>query len=171
MSQLSQEQLTSVETWAAEGLSLNQIQDCLKSEYGINLTYMEARLLLVEVGVKLKDKPREVEKPAEAPAPPQLAETELPAEVETETWDEPPADGEPGAPGAAQISVSLDQIAIPGAMVSGKVTFTDGQTAAWYLDQMGRLGLGNVPPGYQPPKADIAPFQTELERCLQRAGF
>ncbi|HVV71326.1 MAG TPA: hypothetical protein VHI52_07485, partial [Verrucomicrobiae bacterium] len=65
----------------------------------------------------------------------------------------------------------VDQLAVPGAMVSGKATFSDGTTASWYLDQMGRLGLKASTPGYQPPAADIPVFQQELDLALQRAGF
>ena len=53
-----------------------------------------------------------------------------------------------GGPGG--VSVGVDEIAIPGTLVSGKVTFSDGNTAAWHLDQTGRLGLAPKQPGYRP---------------------
>ncbi len=37
--------------------------------------------------------------------------------------------------------LGVDTVARPGAMVSGSVTFSDGQKGHWYLDQMGRLGV------------------------------
>jgi hypothetical protein len=56
-------------------------------------------------------------------------------------------------------------------LVSGKVTFTDGQSAEWYLDQTGRLGLAPMAPGYRPPQADIAEFQRQLQEELARMGM
>jgi hypothetical protein len=83
---------------------------------------------------------------------------------------EPEIDGGPGAPGGA-VSVTVDKIQRPGAVVGGDVTFSDGVSAQWQIDQMGRLGI--VPPkeGYQPPEADIAEFQTQLQAILQKQGF
>jgi hypothetical protein len=67
--------------------------------------------------------------------------------------------------------VTVDQIARAGALVSGKVTFSDGQGAEWYLDQTGRLGLAPMAPGYRPPQADIAEFQRLLQEELARMGM
>ncbi|HRH98876.1 MAG TPA: hypothetical protein PLB55_23245, partial [Prosthecobacter sp.] len=69
MANLTPQQRQLVEQWAAEGASLNQIQDRLRSECATTLTYMETRLLIMELGVKIQDKPRETP-PEEKPAPP-----------------------------------------------------------------------------------------------------
>ncbi|MBB5037168.1 hypothetical protein [Prosthecobacter dejongeii] len=161
MSQLSPEQLAQVEIWAADGANLNAVQDRLKTEFGITLTYLDARLLMLDVGVRIKDKPREVIKPAPTPVPPD----EVPAGQEG-------LDVEVGGqvPGAG-IQMSADQIAIPGALISGKVIFSDGVQASWFLDQMGRLGLNGSPQGYQPPPADVPQFQQQLELLMQKAGL
>jgi hypothetical protein len=55
--------------------------------------------------------------------------------------------------------------------VSGKVTFSDGKRAAWYLDQMGRLGVSPEEQGYRPPAGDVEEFQTQLDRELQKLGY
>jgi hypothetical protein len=55
--------------------------------------------------------------------------------------------------------------------VSGKVTFSDGNSADWYLDQTGRLGLAPKKEGYRPTAADVQAFQMALERELARAGL
>jgi hypothetical protein len=156
MPQLTSEQLARVEAWAAEGANLNQIQDRLKSEFALTLTYLEARLLMADVGVRLKDKERPVEKPADPadPVPPTAPETE-------------PA----SADDAGSVNLSVDAITAPGTLASGKVTFSDGVAATWYVDQMGRLGLGGAPQGYQPPPADVPVFQQQLDRALMQAGF
>ena len=173
MSNLTQEQLAQVECWASEGATLNDVQTRLKSEFGISLTYLEARLLMLEVGVRPTDKPREQPKPDPEPQAPSPPEDQ---DAEGASWEEPApalAEAEVDQEGVlgAEVTLTADQIAIPGALISGKVTFSDGQLATWYLDQFGRLGLGGAPQGYQPPKADIPKFQQQLDRLMQRAGF
>ena len=65
----------------------------------------------------------------------------------------------------------VDQLARPGTMVSGAVTFSDGMSADWYLDQTGRLGLVPKQQGYKPSPADIQQFQAGLEREMAKLGF
>jgi len=160
MANLSPQQRQLVEQWAAEGANLNQIQDRLRAEHSLTLTYMETRLLIMELGIKIQDKPRETppEETSAAPAP----------------EDDPPAgDGEPetDAAPADGVQVTVDEIPPAGALVSGKATFSDGVTAQWYMDQMGRFGMRGPTPGYQPPAADIPAFQRELDTLLQLRGF
>jgi hypothetical protein len=165
MANLSPEQLAKVEQWAADGASLNDVQSRLKSEFDITLTYLEARLLMLEVGVRIKDKPREQPKPEE----PEIA-ADHPADApEDFAADEAPMDVDD--PSGSSITLTADQVTVPGALMSGSVTFSDGQMAKWSLDQMGRLGLGGAPQGYQPPKGDIPQFQQQLDLLMQRAGF
>ncbi len=56
-------------------------------------------------------------------------------------------------------------------MISGKVTFSDGNTAEWYLDQTGRLGIAPAVQGYRPSQEDVMAFQTELQNALAKLGF
>jgi hypothetical protein len=56
-------------------------------------------------------------------------------------------------------------------VASGKVTFSDGKRAEWYLDQMGRLGLAPMEKGYRPSQTDLVSFQTELQTELARLGY
>ena len=164
MANLTPPQRQLVEQWAAEGASLNQIQDRLRSECATTLTYMETRLLIMELGVKIQDKPREVP-PEEKPAPPPPA---------------PAADGTvpvadevvpPGAPAGGDLKISVDEVPPPGAIISGRVSFSDGVTVQWFMDQQGRFGMRGPAPGYQPPAADIPAFQAELDTILQLRGF
>ena len=69
------------------------------------------------------------------------------------------------------MNVSVDTVTRPGALVSGKVTFSDGNTADWYLDQTGRLGLMPKTEGYRPSAGDVQAFQAALEREITRAGL
>ena len=161
MANLTPQQRQLVEQWAAEGANLNQIQDRLRSECDTTLTYMETRLLIMELGVKIQDKPREVEKPAPAPVAPAAAD-------DVAVADEVLApDGTTG--GALKISV--DEVPPAGAIISGRVTFSDGVTVQWFMDQQGRFGMRGPAPGYQPPAADIPAFQAELDNILQQSGY
>jgi hypothetical protein len=150
---LDDAQKRKVGEWIAQGLKLFEIQKRLLSEFGLQLTYMDVRLLVDDL--KLTPKDVEPVKPV-APAPPPAAAA--PAQP-TEVIPEATAD----APAGAGVSVKVDQLARPGALVSGKVTFSDGKHADWYLDQTGRLGLVPQQAGYRPPATDLKQFQATLE--------
>lgn len=174
MADLNPQQRQLVEQWAAEGANLNQIQDRLRTECSVTLTYMEARLLVMELGVKIQDKPREKPPEPEPPAPPPEAAVNVGDDPDADVdADALPSDGE-GAPapaGNGELKVTVDEIPPPGALVSGKATFTDGQTIQWFMDQMGRFGMRGPAPGYQPPPQDIPLFQRELDTLLSMRGF
>lgn len=167
MASLNPQQRQLVEQWAAEGANLNQIQDRLRTECSVTLTYMETRLLIMELGVKIQEKQREQPPaPVQPPAPP---DAEAEADVAVEDFAD---DGAAPAPaGGGQLKVTVDDVPPAGAVVSGKATFSDGNTIQWFMDQMGRFGMRGGPPGYQPPPADIPAFQRELDTLLQLRGF
>jgi hypothetical protein len=156
MAQLTPEQLAHVEQWASDGANLNQVQDRLRSEFGINLTYLDARLLMLDVGVRIKDRPKDVPKVPEPAAPADGPEDDL--------------DLPPGLP-PSSVKLTADQVTRPGTIISGKVTFSDGQLASWHMDQTGRLALTGAPPSYQPPPDDIPNFQHQLDLLMQQAGI
>ena len=161
---LTSEQKLAVADWVAAGATLNEIQDRLKSELGVVLTFMDTRFLLADLGLTLRSAADEEEPEAEA-------EPEVEDGVVKEDDGEYPAPAaeeaapEGGTPGAVQVTV--DAVTLPGTMVSGKVTFSDGVRGGWYLDQMGQLGLTGIPRTYQPPEADVVAFQRELQRLLR----
>lgn len=153
---LSEEQRQRVTAWIADGARLAEVQSRLNQEFGIKLTYMETRFLVDDLKLTPKDpEPPKTEKPA-VPEPKQPAE-------------EKKSPAETAAPGG--VSVSVDQIARPGALVSGKVTFSDGQKAEWYLDQTGRLAVIPGQQGYKPSAGDVQEFQAALQEQLQRMGL
>lgn len=83
-----------------------------------------------------------------------------------ETFDDlPPAGG--------SVSVSVDKVTlIPGAVASGTVTFSDGVTGKWIIDQYGRPGFTEISqPGYRPKPEDAQAFMQELSRALQQRGY
>ena len=83
---------------------------------------------------------------------------------------EPGEEAAPAAPGAVSVTVDTIQ-AIPGALVSGSVVFSDGEKARWFFDQMGRFGFEPELPGYQPSAEDSRAFQTQLQTALSQRGY
>ncbi len=159
---LTEEQRQRVATWISEGAKLAEIQNRLQTEFDIKLTYMEARFLVDDLKLTPKDpEPPKVITPPAAAAP-GLAPGATPAELLVE----PPPAGLGG-----KVSVSVDQIARPGAIASGKVTFSDGQSADWYLDQTGRLGVVPKQTGYKPTQADVQDFQMALQQEIAKLGY
>lgn len=150
---LNEEQKQKVSGWIAEGVKLSDIQSRLGDECGVRLTYMEVRLLVDDL--KLTPKDPVVEAP---PAPPVV----VPEAVL-------PENAQPAV--AGKISLTADTLARPGTMVSGSVTFSDGKTASWYLDQTGRLGVVPAEQGYRPPEGDVEEFQKMLDQQLAKMGF
>ena len=149
--------------WIAEGLKLSDIQKRLADELGLRLTYMEVRLLVDDLKLTPKD-PEPTPTPELSGAQPGKG-----AAIDGEAQLLPEDDAR--APGGGGVSVKVDQLARPGAIVSGQVTFTDGKSAEWYLDQMGRIGLAPKEAGYKPAASDVQIFQAELQRQLAKMGF
>ena len=154
---MTEEQRQRVTAWILEGAKLSEVQNRLVAEFGIKLTYMEARFLVDDLKLTPKDP-----EPPKAAEPPAAAPTRLTAEKNPAPEGTLPASG---------VSVSVDQITKPGAIISGKVTFSDGQTADWYLDQTGRLGVVPKQPGYKPSQADVQDFQIALQQELAKLGY
>ncbi len=154
---LTEEQRQRVSAWILEGSKLSEIQNRLLSEFNLKFTYMEVRFLVDD----LKLTPRDPE-PPKVVAPPAAAPAKLTAEKIPAPEGTLPASG---------VSVSVDQIARPGAVVSGKVTLSDGQIADWYLDQTGRLAFVPKQPGYKPSQADVQDFQIALQQEVAKLGY
>ncbi|HXF11095.1 MAG TPA: hypothetical protein VN625_09945 [Desulfuromonadaceae bacterium] len=153
---LTDEQRQRVTAWILQGAKLSEIQNRLQSEFGIKMTYMETRFLVDDLKLTPKD-----------PEPKPEPKPEIPAAGSKKPAEAPATD----AAKTGSVSVGVDQIARPGAVVSGKVTFSDGQKADWYLDQMGRLGVVPSQQGYKPSAADVQQFQTALQNELAKMGF
>ena len=144
---LTDDQKAAISKWIEEGANLSEIQKRLKEEFQISLTYLDTRLLADDLKLSIKEPERP---PDPKPLPPPEPETPAPS---------------------GKVSVTIDQITRPGAMVSGRVTFSDGQKSEWYLDQTGRLGLNPSTPGYRPSQQDVMDFQVELEKLARSQGL
>ena len=166
---LAEDQLKSVAAWFAGGASLDEIQKRLVAEYGVHVTYFDLRMIVADL-----PQPEEGEDATdETPVAPEDGVED--ATGETPVVPEGGALGEralPEEPRAANVTVECDAIMIPGTMASGDVTFSDGVKGKWYLDQMGRLGLGgDLPQGYRPSPEDAALFQARLMEVLRSKGL
>lgn len=155
---LTDTQRQQLAAWIAAGAKLSEIQNRLDKECGLRLTYMEVRLLVDDL--KLTPKDPEPAKPA----------TPVPTPAANAPTEATPGPAEP-MPTAVGVSVTVDKLARPGALVSGNVTFSDEQQAAWYLDQTGRLGVVPKQQGYKPSPGDVQDFQMALESELAKQGF
>ena len=169
---LDDAQKLKVSEWIAGGGKLAEIQNRLFTELGLKLTYIEVRFLVDDL--KLTPKDPEPPKPAALPTPaPPPGPVGSPAAARADTGTAltkgapvPAAEAGPGG-----VSVTLDQLTRPGAMVSGMVTFSDGGQAEWYLDQAGRLGVVPKVQGYKPTPADVEDFQVALQNELAKLGY
>jgi len=157
---LDEAQRLIVAKWIAEGAKLSDIQNRLAAEFGLKLTYMEARFLVDDLKLTPKD-----------PEPPKVVEPPLAATPAMAPNPALPGTGAALPPAGGKVAVSVDQITKPGALVSGKVTFSDGQLADWYLDQTGRLGVVPKVTGYKPTAADVQDFQLALQQEVAKLGY
>src|SRR2546428_11697321 len=119
---LDESQKKKVSAWIAEGLKLSDIQKRLAAELNLSLTYMDVRLLVDDL--KLTPKDVERAKPVEKTA----AQTGVVSDSATGVGPSTPQAGKKKG-GTGGVSVSVDQVARPGSVVSGSVTFSDGNNA------------------------------------------
>ncbi len=141
--QLTPEQKDALKQWASEGATMSDLQRRLKDDFNFSVTYMDTRFLILDLGIELIE---------EAKAEPK--KEEKPTLIPTGT-----------------VTTTMDSLTLPGALVSGKVTFSDGETGIWMLDQTGRPGLDPDTPGYRPSQEDILTFQTQLRDLIQKSGL
>src|SRR3954467_11931345 len=121
---LDQAQRDKIAGWLEQGLKLGEIQSKLISEFGLTMTYMELRFLLDDLKLKPKEKEvppapaPEIAKPGASAQPNQASGALPPDELAGEEFIED--DALPA--GAGNVSLTVDRLARPGALVSGNVT-------------------------------------------------
>ena len=150
VSDLSSEQVEMVKKWVAEGAQMADLQKRLKDDFGFNVTYMDTRFLSLDLALNFQVDEEESEGPNDIENPEAQEEVDLGPLVQDEE----------------AVTVTLDQVARPGAMVSGTVTFSDGMKGLWLIDEMGRPSIDPDQPGYQPSEADLVSFQAKLKGLL-----
>lgn len=149
-SKVTEEQLDMVRVWASEGIDLNGIQKKLVTECGVHLTYMDVRFLLLDHGIEIASAPS---KASEKPAAPKPTESEPTAAADAAAVS--------GVP-----KVTLDELQLPGALISGKVEFSSGTRGSWMIDQMGRFAWNDL--SGTPTQEELQAFQFELTQLLSR---
>lgn len=195
---LTPEQLQAVTGWVAAGDNLSAVQKKLAEQFQVSMTYRDVRFLVDDLNLQLKDPAPKVDatdvskgpapKPAGRPGPAEkkgffdkakeklgLAREDGADEAGAGIAEEDLADEDLTAPpmGMSGVKVGVDKVTlIPGAVASGTVTFSDGVTGKWVVDQYGRPGFTDVSqPNYRPSPADAQAFVQELSQQLQRRGF
>src|SRR5262245_340441 len=122
---LDETQRKKVAEWITEGMKLSEIQNRLAEDLGVRMTYMDVRFLVDDLKLTPKD--------SERPKSPAAASPLAAAAGKSKPNQPAPAGKASPAPKTGAVSLSVDQIARPGAVVSGKVTFSDGNQAEWYF--------------------------------------
>ena len=173
---LSEVQKNAVAEWFAAGAGVAEIQKRISSEFGIDLTYLDVRLLVADLPQPVEPEPAvQEEVPVNAGISDELGDLETSDErggaVASGISELPDNPKNPTETVPAELSVSVDPLAPPGAIACGSVVFSDGTAGKWVLDQMGRLGLSGLPEGYRPPPEDGAQFQPKLVAALRAKGL
>lgn len=181
---LTPEQKQAVASWVAAGDNLSAVQRKLVEHFKLSLTYRDVRFLVDDLDLALKDAAPKVDASDVTKAtPPPAARKAAPAPAPAAAADEDdisadaplPEEDELAAPpaGAGNVTVDVDAVTLlPGALASGTVTFSDGVTAKWVVDQYGRPGFTEVSqPGYRPKPTDAQAFMQQLGAALQQRGM
>ncbi|MFK7849949.1 MAG: hypothetical protein AB8D78_03125 [Akkermansiaceae bacterium] len=141
--ELSEEQILEIKSWAEQGAQLADIQKRIRAEMKFPVTYMDTRFLILDLGIELQEE--EKEEPA-----PEVPATPVPT---------------------GKTTLTADSVALPDSIISGRVEFSDGESAIWKIDQTGRPSLDPTTPGYQPSQEDILEFQTQLRELVEKSGM
>ena len=173
---LTAEQKQAVSDWIAAGDNLSIVQKKLTEQFKISMTYRDVRFLVDDLGLELRNPAPKADAndvtktaaPAAAVPPLNPADDGLPPEEFPEDEGVP---AQPAPAGASTLTLEIDRLMRPGTMVSGSVTFSDGVSGKWALDQQGRLMLDTPQKGYQPTPVDLQSFQRQLQVQLQRQGY
>ncbi len=136
---LTDEQKAQIAEWAAAGDQLNDLQKKMSEAFGSNITYMDTRFAIMDLGIEL------------------VVEEEPEPEVE-EVKELTPL---------GYVDATVDGIVRPGYLASGNVVFSDGMKAFWGLDQEGRLSVDADDADYQIDDEDMIAFQEILRDKLK----
>jgi hypothetical protein len=169
---LTSEQSATVAAWVAAGDSLSVVQQKLRDEFDLSLTYMDVRFLVDDLDLTLKDAAPKADASDVSKTPPPGPAASSSAAGEKDAADAEFLDEDLPAAGG-NVRVSVDGVTlIPGAMASGSVIFGDGVTGKWIIDNYGRPGFTEISrEGYRPSAADSQAFMQELNLALQQKGM
>ena len=137
VSQLTEDQVAQIKSWAAAGAQLADLQKKMNEDLGVKVTYMETRFAIADLGVELVKE--------EVKVTPEAEVVKIPT---------------------GKVEATVDEVVRVGALRSGTVSFSDGEKALWMIDQQGRLTLDADTPSYQPDEEDVIKFQELLRDLL-----
>lgn len=144
---LTNSQNKTVSEWVTEGKSVAEIQRLLLEDFSTSMTYMEVRFLIDDLDVAFVEP--EADKPEKTDDESEVVETTL-----------------------HQVDLDIDAVTPPGALMSGRATFSDGVTMEWQLASNGRLGLIPGENGdYRPSAEDMQDFRVQMDAVLRKKGF
>lgn len=146
--ELDAKQKEAVRKWVSEGCNIAEIQKRLDTEFGLSMTYLDVRFLLIDMGLEIKEKKTSDKKISEMYG-------KKNSELSTHTLSPP------------RVNVQLDRITRPGYLASGTVSFSDGTKGQWAIDQFGRVMLETAISGYRPSAEDMSEFQGALKQLLE----
>ncbi len=154
--ELSPDQVQALRVWAEKGLDLNAIQKKLYEELGLKLTFMDTRFLLQDLEISIS-----------RPEPAQEMEMipESVQESQASQADEFVSSSTPPDPLLGKTQVTVDEITLPHALISGKVLFKSGAQGVWNIDRTG--GINWDASIGEPTDDDLREFETELRTLLR----
>ena len=144
---LTNSQKQTVSEWVTEGKSIAEIQRLLLEEFSISMTYMEVRFLIDDLDIMFAE----------------------PEAVESDETDE---ESEVVEATIHRVDMDIDAVTPPGALMSGRATFSDGVTLDWQLLSNGKLGL--IPgedASYRPSAEDMQDFRAQMNDVLRKKGL
>ena len=121
--QLTDTQKATVAQWVNDGCTLAELQRKINEEFNLSLTFMDVRLLVLDLNLEIRDQAT-VGGKVDLSKPPPVSASIISVDGHL----------------AGGVSVSLDRFVKPGAVVSGQVTFSDGVSAEWMLIKWGGWG-------------------------------
>ena len=155
------------------GLSLSDVQKLLDSEYGLKMTYFELRMIVSTLDINWSSQEKKHATDLnQAPAPQPPNKSAAPAQPEMKAYENPAVQDDDGEKseeaeeGGTQIT--MDDEPMPGAVMSGHVSFASGASGKWVFNRMGQLGLAELDEGSaKPTQEDLMLFQQELQALMQ----
>jgi len=146
MNSISPDVRAALEQSIQAGATLSQIQTQLTQALAKPITYMEARFILDDLGLSLIEK--------------EVHHTPILNSSPDQTGNDP------AHCASSSVTVDVDPVQRLGTLASGRVTFKDGQSASWQIDEYGRLGIIPSQAGYRPSTEDMVEFQKRLQSIL-----
>ena len=170
-------------SWVAAGDNLSADPEKAGEQFKLSLTYMDVRFLVDDLnlaqgpGAQGRAPTWQAGRAAGAGKEGPAREGQGKARPGQGDAEEPPEEPGRGAEDLRRAAPGRSPFGRQGhpdsgAIASGTVTFSDGVTGKWIVDNYGRPGLTEISkPGYRPNPADAQAFMQELNLAMQKRGL